>query len=69
MDVHVVVDCCSSRSLTERMYTFEALKEAGAFLTTSERVILSMAPDAAHPKFRHLQKLVMDIGEDTGLIK
>lgn len=31
LDVHVVVDCCSSRSLTERMYAFEALKEAGAF--------------------------------------
>ena len=69
LDVHVVVDCCSSRSMTERLYAFEALKEAGAFLTTSERVVLGLAPDAAHPKFRQLQKLVMDVGEDTGLIK
>ena len=68
LDVHVVVDCCSSRSMTERKYAFEALKEAGAFLTTSERVILSMAPDAAHPKFRGLQKLVMNMGEDTGML-
>ena len=29
LDVHVVVDCCSSRSLTDRKYAFEALKEAG----------------------------------------
>lgn len=68
LDVHVVVDCCSSRSLTDRKYAFEAIKEAGGFLTTSERIILGLAPDAAHPKFRQLQKLVMNSAEDTGLI-
>jgi nicotinamidase-related amidase len=68
LDVHVVVDCCSSRSLTDRKYAFEAMKEAGVFLTTSERIILGLAPDAAHPKFRHLQKLVMKSAEDTGLL-
>ena len=67
LDVHVVVDCCSSRSMIDRKYAFEALKEAGAYLTTSERIILGMAPDAAHPKFRGLQKLVMNMAEDTGL--
>ena len=68
LDVHVVVDCCSSRSMTDRKFAFEALKEAGAYLTTSERIVLGLAPDAAHPKFRQLQKLVMDMGEDTGLV-
>ena len=67
LDVHVVVDCCSSRSMIDRKYAFEALKEAGAYLTTSERIILGLAPDAAHPKFRQLQKLVMHSAEDTGL--
>ncbi len=67
IDVHVVVDCCSSRSLTDRKFAFEAIKEAGGFLTTSERIILGLAPDAAHPKFRQLQKLVMDKAADTGL--
>ena len=57
------------RSMTDRKFAFEALKEAGAFLTTSERIILNLAPDAAHPKFRKLQKLVMDVGEDSGLIQ
>merc|ERR1712154_226435 len=69
IDVHVVVDCCSSRSMTDRKFAFEALREAGAYLTTSERIILGLAPDAAHPKFRQLQKLVMDLGEDTGLVQ
>ena len=68
LDVHVVVDCCSSRSLVDRKYAFEALKEAGAYLTTSERIILGLAPDAANPKFRHLQKIVMTSAEDTGLL-
>ena len=68
LDVHVVVDCCSSRSLVDRKYAFEALKEAGAYLSTSERIILGLAPDAAHPKFRQLQKIVMTSAEDTGLL-
>ena len=55
--------------MTDRKFAFETLKEAGAFLTTSERIILNLAPDAAHPKFRKLQKLVMDVGEDSGLIQ
>ena len=41
---------------------------AGAYLTTSERIILGLAPDAAHPKFRQLQKLIMTSADDTGLL-
>ena len=68
LDVHVVVDCCSSRSLTDRKYAFERLRDVGAFLTTSECVILGLAPDAAHPKFRQIQKLVMNSALDTDLL-
>ena len=68
LDVHVVVDCCSSRSLTDRKYALERLRDVGAFLTTSECVILGLAPDAAHPKFRQIQKLVMNSALDTGLV-
>ncbi len=68
LDVHVVVDCCSSRSLVDRKFAFETLKEAGAFLTTSERVVLGLAPDAADPNFKQLQKLIMHSAEDTGLL-
>ena len=68
LDVHVVVDCCSSRSLTDRKYALERLRDVGAFLTTSECVILGLAPDAAHPNFRQIQKLVMNSALDTGLL-
>jgi len=67
-DVHIIVDCCSSRSMTDRKVTFERLRDVGAFLTTSEGIILSFAPDAAHPKFRQVQKLVMHSAQDTGLL-
>jgi nicotinamidase-related amidase len=69
VDVHVVADCCSSRSETDRMITLQKLRDMGAFLTTCETVILGLAADAKHPKFRDLQKLVMESGPDTGLFK
>jgi len=67
-DVHIVVDCCSSRSHTDRKYALDRLRDVGAFLTTSEGVILSFAPDAAHPSFKQIQKLVIHHAKDTGLL-
>ena len=43
--------------------------QVGAFLTTSEAVILGLAPDASHPKFKGLQKLVMEQAKDTGVLE
>ena len=68
-EVHIPVDCVSSRSMTDRIWGLKRLRDSGAFLTTSEGLILSFAPDAAHPKFRQLQKIVMDSAHDTGLVK
>ena len=43
------------------------VSQVGAFLTTSECIILGLAPDAANPKFKGLQKLVMESARDSGL--
>jgi len=67
LDVHIPVDCVSSRNNFDRKVALERLKQSGAFLTSCEAVILGMAPDAAHPKFRGIQKLVMEMSLDTGL--
>lgn len=67
-DVHVVVDGCSSRSMVDRFFAFDRMKSSGAWLTTSESAILSLVGDAAHPKFRECQKLIMDSAPDTGLL-
>jgi len=67
-EVHIPVDCVSSRTQTDRRFALARLRDVGAFLTTSECVILGMAPDAAHPRFKGLQKIVMTSAPDTGLL-
>ncbi|CAI4232907.1 unnamed protein product [Auanema sp. JU1783] len=68
LEVHVVVDAVSSRSLADRKFAFKQLEKAGAVLTTSECVILGLVQDSAHPKFREVQKLIMTSAPDTGLV-
>ena len=67
IDVHIPMDCVSSRSNFDRKVALERLKQSGAFLTSCEAVILGMAPDAAHTQFNGIQKLVMEPSHDTGL--
>lgn len=66
-NVHVVVDACSSRSVTDRKYALEAITKMGANMITTESVVLGLAPDSANPAFRKLQKLCMHPAADTGL--
>ncbi|MPC32713.1 isochorismatase domain-containing protein 2-like [Portunus trituberculatus] len=68
IEVHVVVDACSSRSMTDRMYAFERLRDSGVFLTTSESVILGLAGGSSHPMFKQLQKIIWESAPDTGLL-
>lgn len=44
------------------------MKEAGAYLTTSESVMLLLCKDAAHPKFREVQKVIWETAPDSGLL-
>ncbi|XP_014352597.1 isochorismatase domain-containing protein 2 isoform X2 [Latimeria chalumnae] len=68
LDVHVVADACSSRSQVDRLFALSRLKQSGAFLTTSEGTILQLVQDAAHPKFREVQKLLVTSAPDSGLL-
>merc|ERR1719154_636112 len=60
VDVHIPVDCVSSRSLVDRKFALERLRAVGAHLTTSEGIILGLAADSAHPRFKQLQRLVVE---------
>lgn len=51
----------------DRKYALKAVEKMGAHLITSESVIFGMAPDAGHPKFKQLQRLLMEPSSDTGL--
>ncbi|VDM07651.1 unnamed protein product [Wuchereria bancrofti] len=67
--VHVVADAVSSRSQTDRMFGLRQMEVAGAILTTSECAILGLLGDADHPKFRDVQKTILELAPDTGLLQ
>lgn len=68
MEVHVVADAVSSRSQTDRLFALSRLKQSGAFLTTTEGILLQLVQDAKHPNFKEIQRLMAHPSPDTGLI-
>lgn len=69
LDVHVVADAVSSRSQVDRLYGLATMRQMGAFVTTSETVLLQMLGDSAHPKFRQAQKLIRTSAPESGLLQ
>lgn len=67
-DVHIVADGVSARSMTDRMFAFERLRQSGAFITTSESVLFSLLGDAKHPNFKEVQAFVKTSAPDSGLL-
>ncbi|ELU12199.1 hypothetical protein CAPTEDRAFT_177112 [Capitella teleta] len=67
-DVHVIADGVSSRSMTDRMFALQRMREAGAVLTTSEAMLLGLVQGSDHPQFRKIQKIIWDAPPDSGLL-
>jgi len=67
-NVHVVADAVSSRSQTDRMVALGRMRSSGAFLTTTEAVVLGLAGGSGHPAFKGLQKIILEPSADTGLL-
>ena len=44
------------------------MKDMGAFITTSESIILTLAEGSDHPKFKDIQKIIWDAAPDSGLL-
>jgi hypothetical protein len=65
-EVHVVADCCLSRSTVDRDFALERLRSAGCIVTTSENVIFKLLRDKNHPKFNEVRKLVSEPSQNTG---
>ncbi|XP_029426055.1 isochorismatase domain-containing protein 2A isoform X2 [Nannospalax galili] len=68
LQVHVVVDACSSRSQVDRLVALARMRQSGAFLSTSESLILQLVRDAAHPQFKEIQKIIKEPVPDSGLL-
>lgn len=46
----------------------QRLRNAGAFVTTSESVIFELLGDSKHPQFKEVQALVKTSAPDSGLL-
>ncbi|KAA0201369.1 hypothetical protein HAZT_HAZT006384 [Hyalella azteca] len=52
-----------------RLVSLLRMRDSGAFLTTTESVVLGLAGGSHHPKFKPLQKIILEPSSDTGLLQ
>ena len=58
--VFVVADACSSQRLGDRAIALRHMQSAGAFITTTESVMLTLIGGADHPDFKVVSRLLKD---------
>ena len=63
----MIADGVSSRTETDRKMALERMRSMGAFVTTTEAVILAMVGDAAHPQFKAVQRIIKELTPSTNL--
>ena len=56
--VYVPVDCVSSRSESDKAWSLERMKEAGAITTTYEAILYELLRDAKAEEFKAISKIV-----------
>jgi len=57
-NVHLVSDAVSSRTPENRQIGIDAIKSAGAHITSTEMVLFELLRTAADPKFKEIIKIV-----------
>ncbi|KAK1122460.1 hypothetical protein K0M31_009680 [Melipona bicolor] len=67
-EVHTVADCCTSRTLEDRLLALERMREIGCHIATSENVIFKLLADAKHKEFKNIQRLVKTPTKYTNLV-
>ncbi|KAF7407180.1 hypothetical protein HZH66_001717 [Vespula vulgaris] len=67
-EVHVVADCCMSRTQEDRLLALQRMQAMGCHISTSETVIFKLLGDAKHEEFKNIQKLVKTPTLYTGLV-
>ncbi|KAG9487856.1 isochorismatase domain-containing protein 1 isoform X1 [Eleutherodactylus coqui] len=68
VEVHIVADASSSRSMMDRMFALERLARNGIIITTSEAVLLQLVADKDHPKFKEIQNIIKASAPESGLL-
>ncbi|KAL2762741.1 isochorismatase domain-containing protein 2 isoform 3, partial [Daubentonia madagascariensis] len=52
----------------DRLVALARMRQSGAFLSTSEGLILQLVGDAAHPQFKEIIKVIKEPAPDSGLL-
>jgi len=65
--VHIIADATSSRMHADRMFAFETIRQAGGYVTTSESMLFALLGHSRHPKFKEIQKLIIEPLPDQGM--
>uniref|UniRef100_A0A452R3H5 Isochorismatase domain-containing protein 1 n=1 Tax=Ursus americanus TaxID=9643 RepID=A0A452R3H5_URSAM len=60
IEVHIVADATSSRSMMDRMFALEVI--------VLEAVLLQLVADKDHPKFKEIQNLIKASAPESGLL-
>ncbi|XP_015273710.1 PREDICTED: isochorismatase domain-containing protein 1 [Gekko japonicus] len=68
LEVHIVADATSSRSMMDRMFALERFARTGIIVTTSEAILLQLIADKDHPKFKEIQNLIKASAPESGLL-
>lgn len=68
IEVHVVADATSSRTLVDRHLAYNRFVRLGAFVSTAETVLFQLIADKNHPSFKAVQGLIRELPPDTGLM-
>nr|XP_023662583.1 isochorismatase domain-containing protein 1 isoform X1 [Paramormyrops kingsleyae] len=68
LEVHIIADSTSSRSMMDRMFALERLARTGIIITTSESVLLQLVSDKEHPKFKEIQNIIKASAPESGLL-
>lgn len=67
-NVHILADGVSSCNKSDRIIAIDALRQAGAFITSTESVLFELMRDSKHPKFKELSSVIKEERVETGLI-
>ncbi|XP_014471787.1 PREDICTED: isochorismatase domain-containing protein 2, mitochondrial-like [Dinoponera quadriceps] len=67
-EVHVVADCCMSRTSEDRLLALQRMRDIGCQIATSENVIYKLMQNAEHKAFKEILPLVKTPIAYTGLV-
>ncbi|MCB0511534.1 MAG: isochorismatase family protein, partial [Bacteroidetes bacterium] len=57
-EVHIVADAVSSRTLENKQIALDRLRQAGAFIVSTEMVLFQLIDEAGTEQFKSISKLI-----------